>query len=178
MPEKIDSRMITFKHEGKFFLIGAVLGCIIGILWQDIFVYRYMFSDLKSCVNISKVESKVNSKFINYINGKWSSSIGDLIIQIDNQNNKNFIVVDDKYNKISNRVYTIQKINEVNGILGVMNLDICQENTECNDTDIIPIQINKIFGREKTITISYDQRLTYCVESEEKCTRAFKRQEN
>lgn len=175
MSKKIEPKIITFKNEGRFFFIGAVLGCILGILWQDIFVYRYLFSDLKSCVDISKIESNVNGKFIDYINGKWSSSIGDLIIQIDNQNNKNFIVVEDDYNKVSNRVYTIQKINKVNGILGVMNLDICQENIECDDTNIIPIQINKIFGREKTIAISYDQRLTYCVDSEEKCTRAFKR---
>lgn len=170
-----ERRKVTLKYEGKFFFFGAILGCILGILWQDFFVYHYLFSDPKACIDISKIENSVNNKFVDYINGKWSSSIGDLIIQIDGEEHKNFIVIEDFDDRISNRKYEIQNISKINGILGVMNLNICLAGISCTNENTIPIQINKIFGRDKTIAISYDSRLTYCIDSEDKCTRAFKR---
>lgn len=175
MPNKTERGKISFKYEGKFFFVGAILGCILGILWQDFYVYHYLFSDPKACIDISKIEKAVNSKFIDYINGKWSSSVGDLIIQINGEDHKNFIVIENLDGKKSNQKYEIQNISNINGILGVMNLNVCSSSVPCTKENFIPIQINKIFGKDKTIAISYDSRITYCIDSEDNCTRAFKR---
>ena len=174
-----ECRKPKIKYEGKILIIGVFLGAILGILWQDLFYHYHFFSDLKSCVDVNKIETIVNREFVSYINGTWSSSTGDVIITINhNENSKNFIIIEN--NNLENTTkttYVIYKINDINGIMGVMNLDICYDGKMCNDETKIPIQINKIFGREKTIAISYDSRLTYCIDSDDQCTRAFKRLE-
>ncbi len=170
-----ERRIPKLKYEGKIFIYGILLGSLFGVLWQDFFFHHHFFKDDKSCVNVQKIEATVNKEFISYVNGKWSSSVGDLVVKIDDAIDKSVIVIEDLDEVKSNAIYKIHKITNVNGIMGVMNMDICPTNRKCTKEDLIPLQINKIFGRDKTIAISYDSRLTYCIDSEDKCTRAFKR---
>lgn len=172
--ENRERRRITMKYEGKFFIVGVILGCIFGFLWQGYFVGNGgIFQNSNYSLDMLRDES--NQKLLSYIEGKWSSSIGDLIVSVDTDESKDFIVLEMiKHDKLE-RKYKIHQITNINGFMGVISLDICDVNRQCTEDDKIPIQFNKVFGKDKTITISYDSRLTYCIDSEDQCTRAFKR---
>lgn len=168
-------RPLSLKYEGKFLVYGIIIGSILSMLWTYVF-YPLDYERLKY-FPMQTVSKETEKQLLNYINGKWVSSIGDVIIKADIVKDKDFIILSIINDEKEERKYKIQNINKVNGFLGVVKLDICLEQTNCNQEDLIPIQFNKVFGIKKTIAISYDSRLTYCIEDDDNCTRAFKRVE-
>lgn len=164
---------ISLRYEGKFLAYGILTGCLLFMLWSYLF-----FPIVNNYIERKKLEnfaSIAEIQLLEYINGKWTSSIGDVIVVVDVDKNRDFIILSILNNEEEEIKYKIKRIAKVNGLMGIVKLDICKENSSCDDKFIIPIQFNKMFGLDRTIAITYDSRLTYCIESDDKCTRAFKR---
>ena len=70
----------------------------------------------------------------------------------------------------------IVSIEKVDGIFGIVKLTLCSENKPCDENNFIPIQLNKIFGLRRTITMKFDTRFSFCINKTE-CIRAFKEAE-
>lgn len=167
----VEKKCFNVKYEGKIFLIGIILGCIFSFMWQSL----YFYSNKQDFNALDMIREDANIRLIKYIQGEWSSSIGDLLVKVDLSDTKDFIILEVfNKNKIESK-YKITSVPRVNGLLGILDIEVCRENLKCSENTIIPVQFNKVFGKDSTITISYDSRLTYCVESDDKCTRAFKR---
>lgn len=170
---RTERRKMTLKYEGKFFVFGVLIGVFLLTAWNFIF---HFYTDRKQDIyKIDVVKQESEERLLNYIDGKWTSSIGDVIVDVNINKNKDFIILEIiKDHKVA-RKYKISSIDKVNGFFGIVKLSICDVKKQCNPEEIIPIQINKVFGMDRTITISYDSRLTYCVDLDDRCTRAFKR---
>lgn len=174
-PNKIERRNIKMKYEGKYFLIGAIFGGICFLLWDFVFSHYGYITDLKEYSKLEEFKQDSEEKLLSYINGQWISSVGDVVIKMNIDKSKDFIIVEIEKEKRFERSFKIHQIQKVNGLLGIVNFDICEKLKSCNKEQLIPIQINKIFGLDRTISLSYDSRLTYCVDADDTCTRAFKR---
>lgn len=167
-----EAKALKLKCEGKFFIFGVLIGSVLGFLWQS----YYDLSYVDHPITLDTLKNDANQRLLDYIEGKWSSSVGDLIINVDVDSKKDFLVVEMSKEKTEQqKKYKIVNITRVNGLLGIVNAEICNLDEPCNQETFIPIQFNKVFGKDKTIAISYDSRLTYCIESDDNCTRAFKR---
>jgi hypothetical protein len=168
--QRPENKCISVKHEGKFFVIGVIIGCLFSYIWQGMY-----FNHTIESFNIETIKEDTDIRLISYIEGRWSSSIGDVIVEIDPSEKKDFIVIELIEDKHTDNRYKITDIEKINGLMGIVKMNICKADTACTKDEIIPIQFNKIFGKDRTITISYDSRLTYCVDPSDECTRAFKR---
>lgn len=171
-------KIISFDSKAKIFTFGIVIGCLGGLIWQELFSpleIPPMEMDRKQ--EIQLLRSDTNDRLLSYIEGVWSSSIGDLIIDIDQITKVGIITVieNPKIGPQSIKKYEVQNIETLDGFFGIVKLNICKSNSPCSPEELLPIQINKIFGIEKTVTISFDRRLSYCVDYDVICTRAFKR---
>lgn len=169
----IERRHISMKYEGKFFLTGVLVGILIFSFWDFIFNHHNNFNEYIQSLKIEEFRQDSEERLLNYIEGGWTSSIGDVLIKVNIENKKDFLILE-LDNKIEKK-YKIKSINKIDGLFGIIDLQICDDNKECNEENAIPIKFNKVFGMDKTITISYDSRLTYCVDADDICTRAFKR---
>lgn len=174
-PNRRERRRININYEGKFFFVGMVIGVLLFSFWDFIFNHYSNFDDWKQSLKIEEFKQDSEERLLSYIEGEWISSIGDVIIKVNIEKKKNFIVIEIEKDNKTQRMYKINSIDKINGLFGIINLKICDINKECNEENSIPIQFNKVFGMDKTITISYDSRLTYCVDADDSCTRAFKR---
>lgn len=173
---KIERRKFSILYEGKFFILGILLGGLFTVLFDYIFNHSNVIDHYNETQKIELLKSDVEDRLLNYIDGKWSSSIGDIVVIVDIDNKKEFIVIESTINNVT-RKFKIFNITKISGLLGVVNMNIIELGKEEKEENLIPIQFNKIFGLHNTITISYDSRLTYCIESSDSCTRAFKRLE-
>ena len=158
-----------FFYDGKLFVIGVLIGCFFSYLWQSLLISN---TDIGFTIESIKQDSDV--RLLSYIEGRWSSSIGDIIVELDPSEPKDFIVIELIHSNKEESKYKIKSIDKINGLLGIVRMKICNVN-DCDENDLIPIQFNKIFGIDKTIAISYDSRITECVDISDECTRAFKR---
>lgn len=168
LPQK-NHKCSKFFYEGKIFVIGVLIGCIFSYLWQGLLISK---NDIGLSIETIKQDSDV--RLLSYIEGRWSSSIGDIIVQVDPSQTKDFIVIELIHNNKEESMYKIKNIEKINGLLGIVRMKICKIN-ECDENNLIPIQFNKIFGIDRTIAISYDSRITECIDVSDECTRAFKR---
>jgi hypothetical protein len=159
----------------KLFSIGVILGCIGGIIWQELLSPIHITPSMSSHDEYHVLKSDTDERLLKYIEGHWRSSIGDLLINInDSEINGSFIVIENLSKPSKEEKYRIVEVSKVDGFFGIVSLKICNINSNCNNEDKLPIQINKVFGIDKTIAITYDTRLSYCIPTDNQCTRAFK----
>lgn len=170
-----ERRKMSLKYEGRFFMFGAIFGSLLIIFWNYFLNHDTSFYNLKEEMSIEQMKSDTNHMLLNYIEGRWISSVSDLIVVIDIDDKKDFLVLETT--RGSKSVFKIHDIEKVNGVLGIVRLDLCELTKDCVSENIIPIQLNKVFGVDRAITITYDTRLAYCAEPEDKCVRGFKRHE-
>jgi len=172
----LSSNCLNLRIKVVFFCVGILIGAFGSLFWQEILspaniVGRHAITEDE----LNLLQSETREKLLRYVEGKWRSSIGDLIVNIhDTDINGSFVVIENtsiKPKKIEK--FKVISIDKVDGLFGIIKLTLCSETTECNDNTKIPIQINKVFGIQNTITISYDSRFSYCI-NEIDCTRAFK----
>ena len=165
-----------FKLKLIFFSVGIIFGLIGGILWQEIFSPIRLTPDLDRSEEIKMFQHESREKLLKYIEGKWTSSIGDLIVNIeDSELNGSFIVLESTLQNPNRKEhFKVVSIDTVDGLLGLVILSVCNIETKCKREDILTVQLNKVFGIEKTITMSYEKGLSYCLADHKICTRAFK----
>lgn len=163
----------------KIFSIGIIVGCFGGLVWQELLAPLEISPRMDREVEVQLLKEDASEKLLQYIEGKWTSSIGDLVINLeDSKVRGNLTVIENADDKTpSTKHFRIADIETVDGFFGIVKLKICEANKECTEKDMLPIQINKVFGINDTITISFDKRLAFCIQPELLCTRAFKRTE-
>lgn len=167
---------LTLRIKILFFCVGILIGAFGSLFWQEILspsniIGRRTLTEEE----LQLLQSETREKLLRYVEGKWRSSIGDLIVNIhDTDINGSFVVIENtsiKPKKIEK--FQVISIDKVDGLFGIIKLTLCSETSECTENTKIPIQINKIFGIKNTITISYNSKFSYCI-NEIDCTRAFK----
>lgn len=171
-----NSSCFNLKQKIKIFSVGIVLGCIFGLIWQEILSPIEIFPHkMNRNEELDILQSETNEKLLKYIEGRWTSSIGDLIVNInDSDINGSFLVIENtSLNPRKEEKFKVVNITKVDGLFGIVKLSLCSMNGSCTIEDQIPIQINKVFGISKTITMTYDTRFSFCI-SDLMCTRAFK----
>jgi len=170
------SACYMLRQKIKCFSFGIILGCIGGLLWQEILSPIEIFPHvMRRNEELDVLQSETNQKLLKYIEGRWTSSIGDLIVNInDSDVNGSFLVIENTtINPKKQETFKVVSINKVDGLFGIVELNLCSINIACTIDNQIPIQINKIFGISNTISMTYDKRFSFCL-SETNCTRAFK----
>lgn len=180
MNTKESPSCFSLRQRMKIFTLGVLIGCISGLIWQEILSPIEIFPhNMNYNEEIAILQSETNEKLLKYIEGKWYSSIGDLIVNVnDSEIDGSFLVIENTLvNPKRQETFKIVSIGKVDGLFGIVRLNICNLKSSCTLDDQIPIQINKIFGISKTLTMTYDTRFAYCL-SNKSCTRAFKEYEN
>lgn len=179
MNNETKSKFLSFGCRARLFALGVIVGCFGGLLWQEFYApLEIQSKELDKSEQLQILKQDTDERLLKYVQGTWTSSIGDLIIEIDDTNrNGNVTVIENAETKIKVHIkkLKVKNIATVDGFFGIVKLDVCDETTVCNPEDIIHLQINKVFGLDKTITISFDRRLSFCLEVDSICTRAFKR---
>jgi len=171
-----DKPFVNIGCRTKIFSLGIIIGCLGGLIWQELFSPLEISPKMDREQQIQILKEDTNEKLLNYIEGTWTSSIGDLIISIDESKVEGlFTVIEQNGSQAVSKKFKIFNIETIDGFFGIVKLNICDQNKPCNQENSLPIQINKVFGIDRTITISFDKRVSYCVNIEELCTRAFKR---
>jgi hypothetical protein len=169
-------KCLSLRTKIIFFCIGILIGSLGSLFWQEILspaniIGRHAITEEE----LQLLQSETKEKLLRYVEGKWRSSIGDLIVNIhDTDINGSFVVIENtsiKPKKVEK--FKVISIDKVDGLFGIITLTLCSETAECNNENKIPIQINKVFGIQNTITISYNSKFSYCI-NEIDCTRAFK----
>lgn len=159
------------------FCFGIVIGSLGSLLWQELLLpENFMRNHIITKEDIQTLRYETDEKLLKYIEGKWRSPIGDLIVNInDSDINGSFVVMESVHTKPKRQErYRVVSLEKVDGLFGIVKLSVCSERIiNCNDDENIKIQINKIFGMKDTISISYDDRFSFCLEQTD-CTRAFK----
>lgn len=173
--KSIEHRKWSIYYEGKFFIIGIFVGAILFMGWNYLLNYPNWH---KSDSDIIRTELKtvIQDKLLSYVNGQWFSSIGDVELRIDVTDKQSFLIIQSLTDAKDIKEYKIVNIKDITGIMGIINLELCDKTYTCSNEELIPIQVNKIFGVDNTITLTYDRRLTYCIDFGQSCTRAFKKQ--
>lgn len=180
MNANIPGNCLTLRQRMKVFALGIIIGCIGGLIWQEILSPIEIFPHkMNRNEELAVLQSETNEKLLKYIEGKWTSSIGDLIVNInDSDIDGSFLVIENtSVNPKRQETFKIVSISKIDGLFGIIKMNLCNLKTSCTINDQIPIQINKIFGIEKTLTMTYDKKFAYCI-GEKSCTRAFREYEN
>ena len=170
----------SLRQRIKVFTLGIIIGCISGLIWQELLSPIEIFPhNMNRNEELDVLQSETNEKLLKYIEGKWSSSIGDLIVNInDSDVDGSFLVIENtSVNPKRQETFKIVSIGKVDGLFGIVKLNVCNLKSSCTIDYQIPIQINKVFGIAKTLTMTYDTRFAHCI-SDKSCTRAFKEYEN
>ena len=168
---------LDLRRKFIFFCIGIFIGSLGSLAWQELlYPINFVGDHLITKDDLKILKYETDEKLLKYIEGKWRSPVGDLIVNInDSDVNGSFVVMENvsiKPKRIEK--YKVTSIDKVDGIFGIVKLSICSELTyPCDEDRKISIQINKIFGIKDTISITYDHRFSHCIE-EDQCTRAFK----
>ena len=169
----------AFRENIISLSLGIIVGFCANLVWQELFFpISFMNHRVMTNENLELLQAETNEKLLTYIEGKWVSSIGDLIVNVEDSNiNGSFVVIED-ISKVPKRQekYKIVSIEKVDGIFGIVKLTLCSENKPCDENNFIPIQLNKIFGLKRTITMKFDTRFSFCINKTE-CIRAFKEAE-
>lgn len=172
----LSDNCLNLRIKIAFFCIGIFIGSIGSLFWQETLspaniIGRHVITEDE----LNLLQSETKEKLLRYVEGKWRSSIGDLIVNIhDTDINGSFVVIENttiKPKKIEK--YKVVSIDEIDGLFGIIKLTLCGADKDCKEENKIPIQINKIFGINDTISMTYDGRFSYCLQ-EVNCTRAFK----
>lgn len=167
----------SLKSKILFFCVGIFIGSFGSLLWQELLSpANFVGEHVITREDMSVLKSETNERLLKYIEGKWRSPIGDLIVNInDSDINGSFLVIENVNTKPKRQEkYKVISIEKVDGLFGIVRLTICSEyNQMCDLENSISIQINKIFGIKDAISITYDDRFSYCLDKEA-CTRAFK----
>lgn len=168
---------LDLRRKILFFCIGIIIGAFGSLMWQELLNPINFYGDhIITKEDLQVLRSETDEKLLKYIEGKWRSPIGDLIVNInDSDINGSFVVIESVAVKPKRQEkYKVVGIEKVDGIFGIVKLSICSElSLTCEEENSIKIQLNKIFGIKDTISISYDKRFSHCIE-ETQCTRAFK----
>ena len=167
--------IFCFRSKILYFCFGIIFGLCSGILWQELFSPIRITPEMDRTEEVALFKNESREKLLKYIEGKWRSSIGDLVVNIEDTDiNGSFIVLESTILQPSRKEkFKVLSIDKVDGLFGLVILSVCGEKSKCEQHEVIKVQLNKVFGIEKTITMSYDRRLSYCV-NEGICTRAFK----
>lgn len=183
-PNKTYSSVCLIRIKLIFLIVGILFG-FFGIMgWQYLLPTHLNFANysgtLYQDIDINKIKEETSERLIKYVEGKWVSSIGDLIILIKNADENGEIhamevEISSKSMKKEGK-YKILKFAEIDGFFGILKLDICKIGDVCSGENIVPIQINRVFGIDKTIVISYPSKFSGCLEEESDgtCSRSFK----
>jgi hypothetical protein len=153
------------KNNMLYFILGILMGSIITYLICTI----KSNSQLSYNANIETLRNDTNQRLIDYIDGRWISAIGDVVVNISlNTDLKDITVTSSKIEK----TYKITNIEYVDGFFGYTKLIVCD--VKCDKNNSHTLQINKIFGVDNTIVITYDHQMADCIEPKNFCSRAFK----
>lgn len=167
------------QYENRFYLLGIVTGFFISIVLHfGIYLYDISAFSVDKITNHQQSISfqlDTNNRLLKYVEGKWVSSIEDMYVRINISKTKDINILEFVNNK-TEKLFKIVNVVNVDGMLGYINLEICELKSSCATNELIPIQINKIFGLQDTISMSYDSRIAVCLENENLCIRAFKRE--
>lgn len=173
----------VIKIKIVFLIVGILLG-FFGVLgWKYILPTHVVIGGPHSNmffqdVDTSTVLNETNERLVKYIEGKWRSSVGDLVIWIQNADESgDVLVMEYKEKDIVKQVkYKIHEFTKKDGFFGILKLNVCEIGKECSGSNLIPIQINRVFNVEGTIVISYPSTLSGCIEedAEGTCSRSFK----
>jgi hypothetical protein len=167
---------LSLRQKLKTFSLGIILGCVGGLIWQELLSPIEIFPhNMNRNEELSILQAETNEKLLKYIEGRWTSSIGDLIVNInDSDIDGSFLVIENTVvNPKKQETFKVLSIDKVDGLFGIVKLTLCSINSSCTIDSQIPIQINKVFGLSKTLTMSYDTRFSYCIDRLV-CTRAFR----
>lgn len=170
------TKCYNFRQKIWCFCFGIIIGYIGNAFWENaLFSLNKIQHNIFHNQDLEILQSETNEKLLKYIEGKWRSSIGDLIVNVDDTNiNGSFVVIENLFSKPTRQEkFKVVSIKKVDGLFGIVELTLCSVNTKCEEKDLIPIQINKVFGINKTITMTYNSNFSYCL-TETDCTRAFK----
>lgn len=172
-----NERCFDLKRKIATFCLGIFIGSLGNLMWQELLAPANFVGDhVITREDLEILRSETDDKLLKYIEGKWRSPIGDLIVNInDSDIDGSFVVIENISIKPKRQEkYKVVNIEKVDGIFGIVKLSICSELTfPCDEQKSIKIQLNKIFGIKDTISISYDKRFSHCIEKTQ-CTRAFK----
>jgi hypothetical protein len=168
--------MLKLKSKMWYFLVGLIFGCLGGLIWQELLAPLTLNPHVHTTQQIKMLQNEYDERLLEYIEGKWQSSIGDLFIEVKNSEvNGNFLVMENLAIKPRRQeTFKIVSVDKLDGLFGIVALTLCSTDSKCFEKDLIPVQINKVFGISKTITMSYDTRFSYCILIDNKCTRSFK----
>lgn len=166
------------KYENKFYLLGVFTGMFLGFVLNlivQVFDFE-IFNKTQDYYNSFLLRKETGKHLLNFIEGKWSSAVGDVNLTIDINKTQDFIIMEIFDENQVKRKFKIVNIVSVDGLLGIVKMEICEVKREClSYHEIIPIRINKIFGAKDTMTIVYDSRVSLCMERDDECIRAFKK---
>lgn len=147
------------------FILGLLIGSLAFYFVSQYNTHNIYFSKIETIKNYT------NEKLINYIEGKWASALNEIIIVIHPLQQSGTIKVYDKI-KETTKEYKITKLEYIDGFFGYTKLLI--HNGEKSN---MVIQINKIFGIDNVIVITYPDTFSGCADKTHSCVRAFKRLE-
>lgn len=147
-----------------FFCLGMLFGAIFTYFASN-FATEYVYS---SDVNV--VKNHTNEQLIKYIEGKWTSAAGEVIININPKENVGTMKIFEK-NEGSVKEFNILHIDYLDGFFGYTKFIIC-EHDNCQNR--YTVQINKIFGINNVIVITYPPEVSKCIVIDGVCSRTFK----
>ena len=147
-----------------FFCLGMLFGAIFTYFASN-FATEYVYG---SDVNI--VKNHTNEQLIKYIEGKWTSAAGEVTININPKENIGSMKIFEKKTELV-KEFNILHIDYLDGFFGYTKLIICKHN-ECKDQ--YTVQINKIFGINNVIVITYPPEISECIVIDGMCSRTFK----
>jgi len=170
-------KCLDLKRKIIFFCVGIIIGAFGSLAWQELLnPINFVGDHVITKDDLKILKSETDEKLLKYIEGKWRSPVGDLIVNInDSDINGSFVVMENVSTKPKRQEkYKVISIDKVDGIFGIVKLSLCSELPyPCDENKKINIQINKIFGIKDTISITYDHHFSHCIE-ETQCTRAFR----
>lgn len=177
-------KVCLIKIKMMFLVIGIVIG-FFGVLgWRYILPKHFSVEASSNSenffhdVDLETVRNETNDRFLKYIEGKWRSSAGDIVIWIKNADEQgDLLVMELKDGNARKEIhFKILEFTKIDGFFGIIKLNICEVNSNCSLNDIVPIQINRVFNVDKTIVISYPSYWTGCIEEDADgiCSRSFK----
>jgi hypothetical protein len=182
--QNFSKKTCLVKTQVIFLIIGILIG-FFGILGWNYILPKHLILDASTSSNylyhdidLEMVRNETNDRLVKYIEGKWRSSAGDILIWIKNADEQGDILVMELKTPESKKEIHFKIIDfvKIDGFFGIIKLNICEINSNCSINDIVPIQINRVFNVDKTIVISYPSTWTGCIEEDADgiCSRSFK----
>lgn len=157
------------QYENRFFYIGVICGLVAGIILGT---FIYEINSISTDYSSIKIEK--DNELLYYIDGEWVSAVNDVKLKIKIDPPAELFLIEVLNNTKKYKHFQIISKDDINGILGIVKLTLCESSCE-DSNNHITIQINKIFGKRDIIVLTYTNKLTDCLSINDECVRAFSR---